>query len=36
MLEEAKKYLGLKTIGYIIGGSLIYSVGFNCFILPSL
>lgn len=34
MLEEAKKYLGLKTIGYIIGGSLIYSVGFNCFILP--
>lgn len=30
----AKEYLNYKTIGLILGGSFIYAVGFNMFILP--
>lgn len=34
LTNEIKQFLDLKTIGYAIGGSVIYSIGFNMFILP--
>lgn len=35
MSDDVKAIMNFKTVLYVLGGSLIYSIGFNGFILPS-